>query len=83
MWWDTRGVVHYEILGKSETVDSKLYCQQLERVNQKLVRNQKNPKKIELLNDNAWSNVPNMTQSKIAELGWKVLPHALYSPDLA
>ena len=38
--------------GKSEMVDSKLYCQQIERVNQKLVRNGENPKKIKLLHGN-------------------------------
>ena len=45
MWWNTKGVVHYEILEKGETVDSKLYYQQLARFNQKLVRNKENPKK--------------------------------------
>ena len=42
-------VVHYEVLGKGETVDSQLYCQQLEIVYQKFIRSGKNPKKIKLL----------------------------------
>lgn len=83
VWWNTRGVVHHEVLEKGETVDSQLYCQQLERVNRKLIRNGENPRKIRLLHDNARPHVSNMTQSKIEELGWKVLPHAPYSPDLA
>ena len=83
VWWNTRGIVHYEVLENGETVDSHLYCQQLERVNQELIRIGENPKKIKLLHDNARPHVSNMTQSKIEDLGWKVLPHAPYSPDLA
>ena len=37
VWWNTRGIVHYEVLESGQTVDSALYCQQLERVNQALV----------------------------------------------
>ena len=38
VWWNTRGVVHYEVLDAGNNVDSTLYCQQLERVNQALTR---------------------------------------------
>jgi histone-lysine N-methyltransferase SETMAR len=75
--------VHYEVLERGDSVNSTLYYQQLERVNQTLIRQGINPVKNRLLHDNARPHVSKMTQSKIEKLGWKVLPHAPYSPDLA
>ncbi len=36
VWWNTQGVVHYEVPDAGNNVDRTLYCQQLERVNQAL-----------------------------------------------
>ena len=33
--------------------------------------------------DNAWPHTSLMTQNKLTELGWEVLMHPTYSPDLA
>lgn len=83
IWWNTRGPVYYELLKSGESVDSKRYCQQLERVNKELVRRGIDPRQIRLIHDNARPHVSKMTQSKLERLNWKVLPHAPYSPDLA
>lgn len=83
VWWNTQGIVHYELLPSGQTVDSKLYCLQLARVNQALIANKRNPEETRLLHDNARPHVSKMTQNKIESLGWEVLPHAPYSPDLA
>ena len=83
VWWNTKGIVQYEVLESGQTVNSDLYCLQLERVNQGLIRKGIDPTKTRLLHDNARPHVSVKTQQKIEELGWRVLPHAPYSPDLA
>ncbi|GFW97093.1 mariner Mos1 transposase [Trichonephila clavipes] len=86
IWWDWKGIIYYELLLHGQTLNSDLYCQQLDRL--KLVTDQKRP---ELANrrgvvfylDNARSNTSVLTRQKLWELDWKVLMHPPYSPDLA
>jgi len=37
-WWDWKGIGHYELLPPSQTIDSNLYYQQLERLRQGIER---------------------------------------------
>ena len=53
--------MHHEVLESDETVNSNLYCQQLERVNQELIKKGIDSTKIRLLNDNARPHVSIMT----------------------
>ena len=83
VWWDVRGVVYFELLPTGTTMDAKSYCNQLERVNDKLVRLRPRHRKVRLLHDNTRPHTAKMTRQKILELGWETLPHPPYSPDLA
>ena len=86
VWWDWKGVIHYELLNYGQTLNSVLYCEQLDRLKQAI--DQKRP---ELVNrngvvfhqDNARPHTSLMTRQKLRELGWDVLSHPPYSPDLA
>jgi len=84
VWWDQSGVVHHELLPKNMTINADLYCQQLQRV--KAAIEEKRPRlnnEVLLQHDNARPHVAKMTKSVIEELGWEILPHPPYSPDLA
>lgn len=86
IWWASWGIVHYEILERDTMVDSELYCQQLERVQEKLLALRPrlvNRREVVYLHDNATPHRALRTQAKIRELGWSLLPHPPYSPDLA
>ena len=84
VWWDWQGIIHYEILKRNQTVNAQLYVQQLKRLNEEIQR--KRPDRsfgIILQHDNARPHVANVTKNAIETLGWDVLPHPPYSPDLA
>lgn len=86
IWWDWKGVLYYELLPHNQTIDSALYCSQLERL--KAAVEQKRPtlanrKGIVFHHDNARPHVSLQTRQKLLEFGWDVIPHPPYSPDLA
>ena len=87
VWWDSKGIIYHEILEPRKTVTADLYSQQLKRMSQALERkrppNGKEKRKVILLQDNGRPHVAITTQATIEELGWEVLPHPAYSPDLA
>ena len=86
VWWDWKGIIHYELLQPARTIDSTLYCQQLMRLKQAIEK--KRPelisrKGVVFHQDNARPHTSLMTRQKLGELGWEVLMHPPYSPDLA
>lgn len=86
VWWDIRGPIHYELLKPNEKLNSERYCQQLDDLSKALKEKRPamfNRKDIILHHDNAWPHAALGTRQKIAELGWEILSHPPYSPDLA
>ncbi|CAK1553161.1 unnamed protein product [Leptosia nina] len=68
------------------TAKPDLYSEQLQRVNQSLIEKWPaivNRKGVILQHDNARPHCARRTLEKINELGWEVLPHPPYSPDVA
>jgi len=68
VWWDWKGIVHYELLSSNQTINFELYCEQLQRLLQAIGR-----KRPELINrrgvvfhhDNARSHTSLMTRQKL------------------
>ncbi|MEZ0498462.1 hypothetical protein [Sphingomonas sp. IW22] len=86
VWWTCGGIIHHEYLKMKETINSNIYCDQLERVHEKLLEKQPaivNRKKVLFLQDNARPHVARQTINKITQLGWEIMCHPPYSPDLS
>ena len=63
-----------------------MYCQQLDSLNKSIIQKRPeliNRKGVVFHHDNARPHTSLITRQKLLELGWDVLPHPPYSPDLA
>ena len=86
IWWDWKGVLYYELLLENQTINSNKYCSELDQM--KAALDEKHPefvnrKRIIFHQDNARPHVCLMTRQKLLQLGWEVLIHPPYSPDIA
>jgi histone-lysine N-methyltransferase SETMAR len=86
IWWDYKGIIYFELLPSNKTIDSNVYCQQLSKLNDCL--HQKRPNlvnraRVVFHHYNARPHTSLVTRQKLLELGWDVLPHPSYSPDMA
>ena len=84
--WDWKRIVHYELLSSNQTINSELYCEQLQRLQQAIERKRPeliNRRDIVFHHDNARLHTSLMTRQKLRELGWEILMHLPYSPDIA
>ncbi|XP_015189801.1 PREDICTED: histone-lysine N-methyltransferase SETMAR-like [Polistes dominula] len=85
VWWDTFGIIHYELLEPGQTVTATTYCEQLERMKQELIKKGSvlvNGENRIFQQDNAGRNAAEIVQKKITELGLDLLPYPPYSADL-
>jgi len=87
IWWDQKGVVHHELLKQSQTITAEHYQQQLIRLNNALKNKRpeyaKRHDKVIFQHDNARPHVGKIVKATLEALGWDVLPHPPYSPDIA
>ncbi|UYV61327.1 hypothetical protein LAZ67_1004379 [Cordylochernes scorpioides] len=87
IWWDQTGVVYFELLKPGKMVNTSRYEQQMHSLREAL--NEKRPEWREkhnnliLQHDNAPAHNATVVKNTIKDLGWELLPHPPYSPDLA
>jgi [histone H3]-lysine36 N-dimethyltransferase SETMAR len=69
-----------------KTVTAEVYCSHHQHIHESLLKSRPalpNLWKCLLHYDNTRPHVVKKTQMKLMELGWEVLPHPPYSPDIA
>jgi histone-lysine N-methyltransferase SETMAR len=87
VWWNFEGILHFELVPNGKSINADLYCEQLDRVYDKLA--EKYPelvrrKRALFQQDNAKPHTAKKTKAKFEELdGVEILPHPAYSPDVA
>ncbi|GFU89071.1 histone-lysine N-methyltransferase SETMAR [Trichonephila clavipes] len=78
--------VLYELLKQGKTIKADLYCNQLDKLNA-AIKEKRPPlasrKGIVFHHDNARPHTAMVTQQKLNALGWEVLGHPPYKPDIA
>ena len=84
VWWSATHLIHCSLLnpGGSNTPDK--YAQQINEMHGKLKRLQ--PALVNRMGpvySNAWRQITQSMLQKLNELGYEVLPHQPYSPDLS
>ena len=82
---DEIGPITISFLERGNTVNSENYCELLTQV-KKDIKNKRRglqSRGVILLQDNARPHTAARTLAKIEDLGWKLLTHPPYSPDLA
>jgi [histone H3]-lysine36 N-dimethyltransferase SETMAR len=81
-FWDQHGVVLIDFLEPGTTINKERYCLTLEKL-KKAIQKKRNYRKVTIHHDNARPHTAHLTQTRIAEYGWTIMPHPPYSPDLA
>ena len=86
VWWDFKGIVYSELLPRNQTINSSVYYRQLMKLGKEI--KEKRPelairKGVIFHQDNDRPHTSLVTRKKLLELGWEVMPHLPYSPDLA
>jgi histone-lysine N-methyltransferase SETMAR len=83
VWWDAKGVILWEVLPHNQTVTAQYYCNQLQRLDAQLALVRPRHGRVLFLHDNARPHTAKCTRDKLLQLGYEVLPHPAYSPDIA
>jgi transposase len=84
-FWDCDGVILVDVMPRGVTINSESYINTPNKLKKRFrrVRYGKNSAEMLLQYDNARPHTNLRTREYITKMGWTVLPHPPYSPDLA
>ncbi|KAM8718912.1 hypothetical protein ACLKA7_011591 [Drosophila subpalustris] len=84
VFWDAHGIIFIDYLQKGQTISSDYYMALLERLKYEIAKKRPHmaKKKVLFHQDNAPCHKSMKTMAKLNELGFELLPHPPYSPDL-
>lgn len=87
IFWDWKGVLHYELLKAKETLNASHFSAQLrclsDAIEEKRPFTDHGKRPVVLLHDGAKPRINGTVKNTLLALGWEVLPHPSCSPDLA
>uniref|UniRef100_A0A914DGL5 Transposase n=1 Tax=Acrobeloides nanus TaxID=290746 RepID=A0A914DGL5_9BILA len=87
LYWCMVGPLYWELLESDETFNSDVYCRHMDNVQAVLDQMEANGEwegPVKLLQDNAKPHRSRRSTHHVKEmLGWEVLDHPPYSPDVA
>ena len=86
VWWDFKGIVYFKSLPRNQTINSNIYCRQRMKLDKEMKEKQPELaiRKGDICHqDDARPHTSLVTCKKLLELGWEVMPHPPFSPDLA
>ena len=81
--WDWKGIVFFELLPNNQTINTGVYCRQLDKLDAAIKQKRPelvNRKGVVFYHDNERPHTSLVTRQKFLQLGWHVLPDP---PDLA
>nr|BAO79476.1 transposase [Amegilla dulcifera]BAO79481.1 transposase [Amegilla dulcifera]BAO79484.1 transposase [Amegilla dulcifera] len=86
VWRDYKGILYFELMPQNQTINSNVHVQQLAKLNDAIQEKRpilSNRKGVVFHHDNAKPYTSLVTRQKLLELGWDVLSHPPYSPNLS
>ena len=81
--WDWKGILHYELLLENQMINSNKYCSKLDQQKWWKCLEFVNRKHRNFHQDTSRPYVSLMTRQKLLQLGWEIMIHLSYSPDIA
>ena len=83
VWWGVHGVLYWELLPPNTTINADKYVRQLQSLAAQVQTTGLKRSKIYFQHDNARPHAAAKVSLKLNRLGWNLLSHPPYSPDLA
>jgi histone-lysine N-methyltransferase SETMAR len=85
VFWDSKGVLDLDFLAGQKTINVHYYSTLLNEKMKLAIRSEQRKRQdsVYFLQDNACPHTAILTMAALLKLKWDVLPHLVYSPDVA